>query len=122
MIQVPKSHIQFYRKDMPQIKQDQFEKFANKFNVEWGFRYKKPIDLKATQIDFDEDKIDAMVKRFVDKDPEFKGIINISMSDDVLDGHHRWIAALKSDQEAVLCRVLFLPTQTALDVMHAGQL
>lgn len=121
MLQVPKSKIQRMRADMPQIKSHQFKDFAEKHKVVFSYAWKRPQDLRATQIDFDEDKIDEMVKRIKAKDPEFQGVINISMDGDVLDGHHRWIASLKAHEEVIKCRVIHLPVETALDIMLIGQ-
>lgn len=87
---IPKIGMTFSRILMPQIMDE--KKFISNLK-ESGIPYREdkldPNDLKATQSEFDMDKVAQMMFEPI---KEKSGII-ISNDNYVLDGHHRWIVA-----------------------------
>ena len=77
----------FDRKIMPQINNTkEFTEFLNKANIVNSKKKVNGNNLRASQLNFDSDKIESLMN-----DPSDKEII-ISSDGHVLDGHHRWIA------------------------------
>lgn len=78
------------RSEMPQIKdQEKFADYLENLGYEVMAIAISPKIVKPTQIEFDQSKVDALVGKELDP---------VIVSDDyfVLDGHHRYFAALQS--------------------------
>ena len=113
------SDIQYYRKDMPQIKAEFFNDFLEWSGITCNLMYVDGNVLKPTQIDINEDKVNYMTNRVLTNDPTFKGVITISADAYVLDGHHRWLAFINAGVSDIQCRVLSLTAKEALIKMHS---
>jgi len=80
------------RHTMPQLSQfDAFMADLNKAGIESEVRQIDPGVLTPTQGNFSEDKVDFLIN---EKKWDAKPIIT-SNDDYVIDGHHRWLAAVK---------------------------
>lgn len=112
------SDIQYYRKDMPQVKSQHFSDFLQWASVEVEVVEVDGDSLKPTQIDINHEKVSHMVGRVLNKDPTFKGTITISKDGYVLDGHHRWLALINAGETKVKCNMLLLDALVALDKMR----
>jgi hypothetical protein len=101
-IEIPKIGMTFSRILMPQINdENQFIKNIKDSGVSYKEERVDPNSLKATQLEFDRDKIATMM---IDPSSDKNGII-ISNDDYVLDGHHRWIVAYNKKQKIKVIRV-----------------
>lgn len=90
------------RSEMPQVSSKDVPDF-----LKWcGFRNKKltgfaPSSLKATQRDFNMEKVAGMMT-----DPEISTKpIMISGDGYVVDGHHRWLAAIAARKKMTVIRI-----------------
>jgi hypothetical protein len=80
---------------MPQIAQDQRDNFLKSLEDEGiSHQYLRmaPIHLKATQGEFNLDK----VRSIMDKKPKLNPVI-VSKDNFILDGHHRWLCGMLID-------------------------
>ena len=83
------------RDKMPQVKSKDYEElieFLSKKNITMKLRSVKAKDLKATQSNFNVDKIVKAASKYSTL-AKAKPII-VSSDGDVIDGHHRWLGAL----------------------------
>jgi hypothetical protein len=95
-IEVPKENLSISRAHMPQIAQDQRDNFLKSLEDEGiSHQYLRmaPIHLKATQGEFNLDK----VRSIMDKKPKLNPVI-VSKDNFILDGHHRWLADYNIDK------------------------
>jgi len=87
-IEIPKIGMTFSRLLMPQIKdRKSFLKTLDNQNIKYDNIIVNPEGMKATQSEFDLDKVRLMMSEPLRED---SGII-ISNDNYILDGHHRWI-------------------------------
>jgi len=101
-IEIPKIGMTFSRALMPQIgDENEFIQNIKKSGVDYKEEKVDPNSLKATQSEFDKNKIAEMM---IDPSSTKNGII-ISNDDYVLDGHHRWIVAYNKNQKIKVIRV-----------------
>lgn len=97
--EVPNIGMTFGRNLMPQIKSEKIPLFLASLtdqNVEYKKTKVPACNLKATQSEFNAEKIEAMVHRSKSDD---KPII-ISNDLYVMDGHHRWLADYNKNKNA----------------------
>lgn len=113
------STIQYFRKDMPQIKSKYFTDFLMWSQL--SCHMNEPTDitqLRPTQLDINEKKVKEMIGRIQSGDPDFKGTITISYDGYVLDGHHRWLALLNSGITISPCNKIATGVNTAIEYMR----
>jgi len=98
-IEVPKIGMTFGRSLMPQIRKEQIPAFLDhlkKQNISYNNEKVSSKDLKATQMEFNLDKVMNMMSSLNSKANAAK--IIISNDDYILDGHHRWLADYNDDK------------------------
>jgi hypothetical protein len=98
MVNIPqkKDTLGIKRKDMPQVSSqdmDDFKKYLKDNSVNIQKITVDPKSLKASQGEFNKDKIEKQIELMGKSKAEPKAII-ISADDYVIDGHHRWLAAM----------------------------
>lgn len=101
-ITIPKIGLTFSRILMPQLgNKQEFLKNLSLNNVSYDEKVVDPVDLRASQQEFDTDKIAVMMLE------PFKSKSDIVISNDnyILDGHHRWIVALNKKQKLRVIQV-----------------
>jgi hypothetical protein len=94
---IPDSHFNVSREHMPQIKSDLLPIFLDhlkRTGITWSKKRVDPNSLSATQGEFNTDKI----KTLMQNSNSVTAVI-ISKDNYILDGHHRWLADLNSDQK-----------------------
>lgn len=95
-LEIPRKTLGVSRSVMPQIRAKHMNKFI-KHMQKHGVRVKQqvldPRTLKAIQGEFDQNKIKANMEKL--KAGPLKPII-VSMDDFVIDGNHRWLAAMNA--------------------------
>lgn len=102
----------FARKEMPQIGASKsFIKYLKDNEVQSVRKMINPDDLRSSQMEFDDDKINAI------REKPSKNPIIVSNDGYVLDGHHRWLADQLEGRncDAYVCN---LPI---LDLMHKAK-
>lgn len=102
------------RHAMPQL--SQFDKFkadlkANDIKMTEGGT-KNPKSLTPTQSNFNEEKVEAMIENGTWNN---KPII-VSDDDYVIDGHHRWLAAVQTKKPVKVC-VVGMTAEKLLDFL-----
>ena len=95
------------RKDMPQIKKQDYEEFMDYLKSN-GAKFRKETvpasELKAMQSEFSDKGIIKQLEKNIDQGINSKAII-ISDDDYVLDGHHRWIVAMNTGNDLDVYRI-----------------
>jgi hypothetical protein len=95
-IEIPPENLSISRSHMPQISPDQRDNFLKSLEDE-GISHQfvriAPIHLKATQGEFNLDK----VRSIIEKKPPLNPVI-VSKDHFILDGHHRWLADYNIDK------------------------
>lgn len=114
----------YKREDMPQVDSENVADFVLHFNDKVGVTKvtRKLSKLKPAQQEIDEDKVyDFLGKHFSDEKPSTSKYI-ISNDNYLLDGHHRWAAALElsKDDTEVDCYRVNLPAKEL--IRQAGKL
>ena len=103
----PKDTLGIKRKDMPQIKKQDYEEFIEYLQKN-GATFKRETvsadELKAMQAEFSDAGVLKQLKKDIDKNYAGKAII-ISEDDYVLDGHHRWLVAKNTGRDLDVFRV-----------------
>jgi hypothetical protein len=94
---IPDSHFNVSREHMPQIKSDLLPIFLDhlkRTGITWSKKRVDPNSLSATQGEFNTDKIKTLMQNS-------NSVTAVIISNDnyILDGHHRWLADLNSDQK-----------------------
>jgi hypothetical protein len=117
-IEIPKSkNLGFKRKEMPQVEGKNVPKFLEYLKKN-GVRYtEKMVDskkLKATQNQFNQEKIQSMIDGI---DKKNQHAIMVSKDGFVIDGHHRWLAHYNLGRK-ILVAEIDLKIDDALDMMH----
>lgn len=99
-IKIPKIGMTFSRALMPQIGKD-LKNNLEKSDVEFKEVRVHPNELKATQSEFDLDKVRLMMLQ------PFNPRTDIIISNDnyILDGHHRWIVAFNKNKKMTVLQV-----------------
>jgi hypothetical protein len=98
-IEAPKIGMTFSRALMPQIKKESVPEFLAWLidkNISNRGRRMKVTDLRATQMEFDYDKVAAMIGT------KSKTPVLVSNDGYILDGHHRWLADYNMDKETYI--------------------
>lgn len=93
---VPRENLSISRSHMPQIdsqKRNDFLSSLEKEGISHQYVRMAPIHLKATQGEFDLDKVRSIIKNRPNVQPSI-----ISKDNFVLDGHHRWLADYNIDK------------------------
>ena len=92
----------FSRVLMPQLgPEDEFKKNLDKADVKYKEVSVNPKDLKASQSEFDLDKVSLMMI----EPRQYKSGVIISNDNYILDGHHRWIVAFNKNQKLNVVKV-----------------
>lgn len=107
------------RRSMPQIKGEDvphFLKFLKAKGINVTQKEVHPNDLKATQAHFNQDKIKTLVDKLKNKTLDDHPIIT-SNDDCVIDGHHRWLAHVNTDSQAIKTAEIDLPHPEVISAM-----
>ena len=103
----PKTTLGIKRKDMPQIKKEDYEEFIE-YLQDNGAKFRKETvpasELKAMQSEFSDKGIIKQIEKNLDQGINTKAII-VSEDDFVLDGHHRWLVAMNTGNDLDIYRV-----------------
>ena len=105
------------RKKMPQVKADKYPELFQYLKTKGGDLKKGSIDAKKllpTQKDFDAEKVKGMMANGIDHDQK-----PLLVSDDnyIIDGHHRWLAAVNLDEDIPIVKIGF-PVKELLDLVR----
>ena len=115
----PKDTLGKKRKNMPQIKKQDYQEFIEYLQKN-GARFKSetvPADeLKAMQAEFSDAGVIKQLKKDIDKNYAGKAII-VSEDDYVLDGHHRWLVAKNVGRDLDVFRVN-MPAYELFDLVN----
>ena len=115
----PKDTLGIKRKNMPQIKKQDYEEFIEYLQKN-GAKFTResvPADeLKAMQAEFSDAGVLKQLKKDIDKNYAGKAII-ISEDDYVLDGHHRWLVAKNTGKDLDVFRVN-MPAYELFDLVN----
>lgn len=106
------------RDDMPQIfgkNHCDFKKYLHDNKVTYFDQTISPDHLKATQNQFNTDKVEHLMHTPAPSDYS----IFISSDKYVVDGHHRWLAALLSGEKLIKVIEINLPIQQLLVCLHS---
>ena len=113
--QIKKQSLDIPRHEMPQIftkNMDDFKKFLFDTQVSYFDQDIHPSHLTATQNQFNSDKIERLMTNPTDAP------IITSQDKYVVDGHHRFLAALLGGEPHVKCIEIQLPIKELLSVLH----
>lgn len=103
----PKTTLGIKRKDMPQIKKQDYEEFIEYLQNN-GAKFRKETvpssELKAMQSEFSDKGIIKQIEKNLDQGINTKAII-VSEDDYVLDGHHRWLVASNTGNDLDIYRI-----------------
>lgn len=91
----------FTRRSMPQIdtkNHKEFLRFLETSNISYSEKEISPDSLKALQGQFDNKKIEFLVKKY-EKSTKKADPILVSKDNYVLDGNHRWLAHKKINKK-----------------------
>lgn len=97
-IEIPKIGMTFSRALMPQIdsdKLDDYLSYLKEKNIEYTKQKLPTKELKATQMEFDTDKVCEMMQS-----PSGNKPIIVSSDGYILDGHHRWLADYNKNKDS----------------------
>lgn len=107
------------RRSMPQIKGEDvphFLKYLKTKGINVSHKEVHPNDLKATQVHFNQDKINTLIDKLKSKTLEDHPIIT-SNDDCVIDGHHRWLAHVNTDSQGIKAAQIDLPHKEVISAM-----
>ena len=119
--QLSKVGLKVPRHKMPQITGDNFEDFKRWLSDQRITAHKKqitPSQFKATQKDFNKNKIIKMLKHLDISNPSNRPIL-ISNDGYILDGHHRWAAHWIKDDLPLNALEINLSVKKALHIMNS---
>ena len=97
-IEIPKIGMTFSRALMPQIdsdKLDDYLSYLKEKNIEYTKQKLPTKELKATQMEFDTDKVCEIMQG-----PSGNKPIIVSSDGYILDGHHRWLADYNKNKDS----------------------
>ena len=103
----PKDTLGVKRKDMPQIKSDDYKEFIDYLQKNGAKFTKETIparDLSAMQQEFSDAGILKQLTKNIELGPNRKAVI-ASSDDYIIDGHHRWLVALNTGADLNVFRV-----------------
>src|SRR5210317_1281337 len=92
----PKDTLGVKRKDMPQVKSDDYAEFIAYLKKNGATFTKETIparELKAMQKEFSDEGILKQMMKNIEQGPNRKAVI-ASSDDYIMDGHHRWLVAV----------------------------
>ena len=117
-LEYPKDSLGIARKDMPQIRKDNYPDFFNELkedNVLYYNMYINPNDYKPTQSYIDLERI-----KEIEASPAYNNNKPILVSNDyyVLDGHHRWYYKRKI-KDAIPAVIIDLPIKDLIERARA---
>lgn len=102
------------RSEMPQVfskNLEEFKQFLNEKGIAFVEIQCSPRSLIASQNELNSDKVEKFLSCVLDP-------IITSKDKYVVDGHHRWAAALVRDKHTIDCLEIQLPIRELLDLMH----
>lgn len=103
----PKDTLGKKRKDMPQVKKQDYQEFIT-YLQDNGAKFRKETvpasELKAMQSEFSDAGVIKQLQKNIDQGINSKAII-ISDDDYVLDGHHRWLVAMNTGNDLDVYRI-----------------
>lgn len=105
ILDIPNIGLTFSRDLMPQISVDGFLAYLKKQGIPYQKRFVQTKDLKATQMEFEDEKVLSMM---YSNSKRTTPIIS-STDNHVLDGHHRWLADHNSGNRLCAAWVVDLP-------------
>ena len=103
----PKDTLGVKRKDMPQVKSDDYAEFIAYLKKNGATFTKETIparELKAMQKEFSDEGILKQMMKNIEQGPNRKAVI-ASSDDYILDGHHRWLVAVNTGDDLNVYRV-----------------
>ena len=107
------------RKDMPQVKSDDYAEFIEYLKTNGATFTKETIparDLKAMQKEFSDEGIMKQLMKNIEQGPNRKAVI-ASSDDYIMDGHHRWLVAINTGADLNVFRVN-LPAYELYDLVN----
>ena len=115
----PKDTLGVQRKDMPQVKSDDYAEFIAYLKKNGATFTKETIparELKAMQKEFSDEGILKQMMKNIEQGPNRKAVI-ASSDDYILDGHHRWLVAVNTGADLNVFRVN-LPAYELYDLVN----
>jgi len=115
----PKDTLGVKRKDMPQVKSDDYAEFIAYLKKNGATFTKETIparELKAMQKEFSDEGILKQMMKNIEQGPNRKAVI-ASSDDYILDGHHRWLVAVNTGADLNVFRVN-LPAYKLYDLVN----
>ena len=115
----PKDTLGVKRKDMPQVKSDDYAEFVEYLKSNGATFTKETIparDLKAMQKEFSDEGIMKQLMKNIEQGPNRKAVI-ASSDDYIMDGHHRWLVAINTGADLNVFRVN-LPAYELYDLVN----
>ena len=103
----PKDTLGVKRKDMPQIKSEDYNLFYAYLKKN-GAKFTKDTmpasELRAMQKEFSDEGIMKQMRKNIKQGPNTKAVI-VSSDGYIMDGHHRWLVALNTGSDLNVMRV-----------------
>ena len=115
----PKDTLGVKRKEMPQVKSDDYAEFIEYLKKNGATFTKETIparDLKAMQKEFSDEGIMKQLMKNIEQGPNRKAVI-ASSDDYIMDGHHRWLVAINTGRDLNVFRVN-LPAYELYDLVN----
>jgi dephospho-CoA kinase/Zn-dependent peptidase ImmA (M78 family) len=115
----PKDTLGVKRKEMPQVKSDDYAEFIEYLKKNGATFTKETIparDLKAMQKEFSDEGIMKQLMKNIEQGPNRKAVI-ASSDDYIMDGHHRWLVAINTGADLNVFRVN-LPAYELYDLVN----
>tara|TARA_B100000900_G_scaffold416081_1_gene448950 strand:+ start:1160 stop:3601 length:2442 start_codon:yes stop_codon:yes gene_type:complete len=115
----PKDTLGVKRKEMPQVKSDDYKEFIAYLQNNGAKFTKETIparDLKAMQKEFSDEGIMKQLMKNIEQGPNRKAVI-ASSDDYIMDGHHRWLVAINTGTDLNVFRVN-LPAYELYDLVN----
>src|SRR5210317_1221491 len=115
----PKDTLGVKRKDMPQVKSDDYAEFIAYLKKNGATFTKETIparELKAMQKEFSDEGILKQMMKNIEQGPNRKAVI-ASSDDYIMDGHHRWLVAINTGADLNVFRVN-LPAYELYDLVN----
>jgi hypothetical protein len=102
-ILIPKNGLGYSRNLLPQIgqKYHEFIEYLDKHDIDYAKSKVYSRSLKATQADFDTEKVAAIMASTKKKN----ATIIVSNDNHILDGHHNWLAAWNKSEDISVLKV-----------------
>ena len=110
---IPSGSFNIGRISMPQMKYTKAMSILTLADIDYEITYIDPKSLKPTQVDFNRDKIVGMMLAGIDLN---KFPIISTLDGYVIDGHHRYLAALNKGYDSLKSLVIDAPVAKILDL------